>query len=322
MLGVLGVLGVGSAWGALEWSWRSEPPLPNDLTTLPPVSSETCMKCHPSHYDSWHRTFHRTMTREATPENVKGDFNDAVLRYNGIESRMTRKDDRFFIDTVDPEWEGQVLSRGVPLAKAGPIQRATISVDRVVGSHWLQQAFHLAPNGRYLRLPLVYHLVEKRWIHINGAFLMPNSSKFFAKFTFWNASCLYCHNTRPAGNPYPIPNQEVPGYNTTVGELGISCEECHGASERHVHAQQNPARRLAQFASEDADPTIVNPARLSVPRSDDVCRTLPRRPNHPDDDMESKDSGRPVPCRRGIESLLAYLLVRGRNGRAREGGGH
>ncbi len=89
----LGVLVVGSAWGVLERSWRSEPPPPNDLTTLPPVTSETCAKCHESHYASWHRTFHRTMTRDATPENVKGDFNDAVMTYNGVES------------THDPEWE-------------------------------------------------------------------------------------------------------------------------------------------------------------------------------------------------------------------------
>jgi predicted CXXCH cytochrome family protein len=38
-----------------------------------------------------------------------------------------------------------------------------------------------------------------------------------------------------------------------------------------VRAHQNPARRLAQHAAGEADPTIVNPARLSVQRSDDVC---------------------------------------------------
>ena len=270
VLGVLGVLVVGGSWGALDWSWRSEPPPPEDLTTLPPVSSETCVKCHEAEYDSWRRTYHRTMTREATPENVKGDFNDAVMEYNGVVSRMTRVRDRFVIDTIDPDWELQVLRSGVPLEKAGPIHRSVISVDRLVGSHWLQQTFQRGEAGRYLRLPFVYHLGEKRWIHVNGAFLSPNSQQFFAMGTLWNASCLYCHNTRPVGNPYPIPG-ELPGYNTTVGELGIACEACHGASERHVRVNQNPARRLAQLSSGEADPTIVNPARLSVARSDDVC---------------------------------------------------
>ncbi len=53
--------------------------------------------------------------------------------------------------------------------------------------------------------------------------------------------------------------------------MGISCEACHGSGERHVLAHQNPARRIALHASGKADPTIVNPARLSVTRSDDVC---------------------------------------------------
>jgi predicted CXXCH cytochrome family protein len=271
VVGALGLLMVGGVWGVLELNWRSEPPMPDDRTTLSPVTSEACIKCHESHYTSWHRTYHRTMTREATPEYVKGDFNDAVLKYNGVETRFTQKDGRFFIDTIDPEWEAQCLSQGIPQAKAGPIKRHTVSVDRLVGSHWMQQLFHKGQAGRYVRLPLVYHIVEKRWIHINGAFINPSPPQFWAGTTYWNASCLYCHNSRPAGNPYPIPGDNVPGFATSVGELGISCESCHGASERHVRAHQNPARRVAQIASGEADPTIVNPARLSVARSDDVC---------------------------------------------------
>jgi predicted CXXCH cytochrome family protein len=273
--GAVGLLVVGSAWGALEWNWRAAPPLPKDLTSLPPVTSETCAKCHQSHYDSWHRTFHRTMTRDATAENVKGDFNNAVMKYGGFEAHMTQRDNRFFVDVVDPRWESQFRTKGVSLEDAGPVGRLKISVDRVVGSHWLQQAFHYSPNsGRYIRLPLVYHIVENRWIHVNGAFLTPNEPDDFVfpkKGALWNASCLYCHNTRPAGNPIQIPNDDMPGYKSTVGELGISCEACHGASERHVQDHQNPARRLAQIASGAADPTIANPARLSIPRADEVC---------------------------------------------------
>src|SRR5262245_27330916 len=37
---------------------------PADWHAVASVSSETCAKCHAEHYDSWHRTFHRTMTRD------------------------------------------------------------------------------------------------------------------------------------------------------------------------------------------------------------------------------------------------------------------
>src|SRR6266571_4702858 len=118
---------------------------------------------------------------------------------------------------------------------------------------------------------MVYHIVEKRWVHINGVFLAA-SNHYYYKSTVWNNSCLFCHNTRPVQNPVPMPGDpKRPGYSTEVGELGISCEACHGAGERHVRAHQNPARRLAQRYSGEADPSIVNPARLSVVRSTEVC---------------------------------------------------
>jgi hypothetical protein len=269
-LGALGVLLLGSVWAALEWTQRQETPLPEDLAALSPVPSQACFKCHESHYTSWQRTFHRTMTREATPEFVKADFGDAVHHYQGVTSRMVRQGDRFYIDTVDPEWSRQAALKGLPPDQAGAGPRRWFSVDRVVGSHWFQQMLHRDEHGRYLRLPLAYHLVEGRWIHINGAFLTPPDRYFFGKVTLWNESCVFCHNTRPSKNPRPGTDQWS-GYRTEVAELGIACEACHGPGERHVQAHRNPARRLAQRYRDEADPTIVNPARLPVARADDVC---------------------------------------------------
>jgi predicted CXXCH cytochrome family protein len=279
-LGTVGLLLLGSVVGALEWTRRQETPPPEDLTSLPPVSSQACFKCHESHYASWQRTFHRTMTRDATPEYVKADFNEAIHHYQGITSRLTRLGNRFFMETVDPEWEIHRTRQGIPLDKAGVPPSRVFSVDRLVGSHWFQQMMHRDDQGRYLRLPLAYHLVEKRWIHINGAFLMPDPKTFYSKTVVWNETCLYCHNTRPIKNPEPIPG-DMPAYRTEVGELGIACEACHGPGDRHVRAHQNPARRLAQHYAGEGDPTIVNPARLSVARSDDICArchggTMPR----------------------------------------------
>ncbi len=261
--GALVVLLLGGGWGALELNHRQEPPPPEDQTASPPVSSQACFKCHESHYTSWQQTFHRTMTREATPEFVKADFDGAVQQHHGVTARMIRQGDRFFMDTVDPAWTSQIAPQGMPLEKTGPAPRRLLSVDRLVGSHWFQQLLHCDEHGRYVRLPLAYHIVEKRWLHIDGAFLGPDSNEFFSKSTIWNETCVFCHNTRPSKNPEPVPGQ-MTGYRTAVGELGIACEACHGAGERHVRAHRNPARRLAQHLSGEPDPTIVNPARLSV----------------------------------------------------------
>jgi predicted CXXCH cytochrome family protein len=270
-LGAAIVLLPGAIWCALEWIRWHDDALPDDPTTLAPVTSETCYKCHESHYASWKHTFHRTMTREATPEFVKADFDNAEHTYMGVTSRLIRQGDRYFMDLVDPAWASEMVRRGVPLGEAGTPPRRKVSVDRLVGSHWFQQMLHRDETGRYVRLPLAYHIVEKRWIHLNGTFLLPPAADFFANAATWNETCVYCHNTRPSKNVISMPGSPLPLYRTEVGELGISCEACHGAGERHVNAHQNPARRLSQRYSQEGDPTIINPARLPVARSDDVC---------------------------------------------------
>ena len=65
------------------------------------VLSRTCVRCHPDHYASWSRTFHRTMTQLASPEAVLGDFEDASYTYGGVTSRFTRDGARFYIETLD-----------------------------------------------------------------------------------------------------------------------------------------------------------------------------------------------------------------------------
>ena len=50
-------------------------------------TSDACRSCHPNEYASWYASYHRTMTRPATPENVFGDFDDVVAQARGHEQR-------------------------------------------------------------------------------------------------------------------------------------------------------------------------------------------------------------------------------------------
>ncbi len=232
-LGLGGLLLVGGAWGVLHLDQRRgrHPVPPQRVASLP---STACLKCHEEQYHSWHRSFHRTMTREATPDNVKGDFDDATHRFLNVASRMTREGDHFYMETLDPAWAARAApparsaSEGIPalalragvgtvpalaLRAGGAAQqpppaaqwaaapRKKLRVDRLVGSHWFQECLHRDDTGRYWRLPLSYHIVEQRWVHTNSAFLAPDSDDFYSKSTVWNESCVFCHNTRPSKNP-------------------------------------------------------------------------------------------------------------------------
>lgn len=233
------------------------------------ITSVTCGECHRHEYDSWHRTYHRTMTRDATPETVKGDFADAVHHYHGFTTKFTREGESFYVETVDPGWAEIFARAGGRPDRVPPPPVVKFRVDRLVGSHWLQEYLHRAPNGRYIRLPLLYHIAERRWVHSIGAFLAPDSDDFWAQSrgANWNESCLYCHNTEPSKNPIRDHRHGVVGYDTEVGELGIACAACHGHGADHVRAQRDPTARGAT----EAAPDVVDPGRLSVQRRDQIC---------------------------------------------------
>src|SRR3954463_15911342 len=46
------------------------------------VGSSICQSCHPGEFDTWHRSYHRTMTQYPTPENVRGNFNNVTLQFD------------------------------------------------------------------------------------------------------------------------------------------------------------------------------------------------------------------------------------------------
>ena len=233
-----------------------------DLHAIAYVGSAECRRCHADHYASWHRTFHRTMTQQARPHAVLGDFGGARLEYLGVTAHMHRSDDG-----------------GYRIAFEGPGGRGrrTVEVVRAVGSHRYQQ--YLAREGDALvRLPVAWHVLERRWFHMNGAFLTPDPAEpaagesvseadYDRHVVRWNDNCVFCHNVAPD----PGWNERTKRFETSVAELGVACEACHGPGAAHVARNANPLRRYALHLGDTPDPTIVSPARLSPERSAEVC---------------------------------------------------
>jgi hypothetical protein len=97
------VIAAAALAGSGMWWWNSRLKLKessgSDLRSKTPregrpdgyVSSDSCRSCHPQQHDSWHGSFHRTMTQHATPENVRGDFTDTALHYDSKSYRLKRR---------------------------------------------------------------------------------------------------------------------------------------------------------------------------------------------------------------------------------------
>ncbi len=225
------------------------------------VGSQQCKRCHAGHYASWQRTFHRTMTQEAGTRSVLGKFDGSTLDYMGVRARMHRGPlGEFLID-----WS------------AGGAQRWQAQVVRTVGSHRYQQYLGKSAD-RYFRLPIAWDVEQRRFIHMNGAFLTPDPvlpaagssverADYDRHVTRWNDNCVFCHNV----HPNPGWDERRGQFTTQVAELGIACEACHGPGSQHVARNADPWRRYALHLTHVPDTSIRNPARLGARRSAEVC---------------------------------------------------
>ena len=88
------VVGAGLLWSPdVDEDLRDD--LPEQTMGEGFTTSVTCQTCHPTQYDAWHRSYHRTMTQEVTPSAVLGMFDDVVLEDRGYRWRLERRGDRF-----------------------------------------------------------------------------------------------------------------------------------------------------------------------------------------------------------------------------------
>jgi hypothetical protein len=256
----LAVLGLGGAAlaGLAARGVAADLATSRDLHAQRYAGSAECRRCHPSHAESWGRTFHRTMTQDAS--GALGAFDGRALEHGGWTAFMERDPDGAPVVRIERD--------GEPVARH--------RVERTVGSRRYQQ--YLAREGAtWWRLPVAWDVEEQRFFHMNEAFLYPDPPGFGARtiersdyerhVVRWNDNCVFCHNVAPDPGRDPATG----AFDTQVAELGIACEACHGPGAEHAAANASPLRRYAIHASGAPDPTIANPARLDPARSADVC---------------------------------------------------
>ncbi len=226
---------------------------PLNLHEVDYIQSATCQSCHPSHYATWHDTYHRTMTQEASEMAVVGDFDNASNTFQGVTSRFYKEDEMFLIATRG--FDGLMTEYEVVMT---------------IGSRRIQQYVYEATDGSHWRIPMAWNIEEQRWFNLNAGFLHPDESDFNTHLSIWDANCIFCHNT-----------QAMPGYDwnqntfdASVAEMGIACESCHGPAQQHVRVNSNPLRRYWLYLTDPEqlrDPTLITPTELSQTQSVQVC---------------------------------------------------
>ena len=239
--------------------------LPRENVDREFVSSSSCRACHPEQYSSWHATFHRTMTQLATPNSVLAPFDDVQLELDGSRYRLWREGDEFWAEMPDADEESYEMSQGrdVRTAKVATVRRQVVLTT---GSHRVQHYWVASSRGYgLLNLPWEFHIADQRWIPMMDAHVIPPDQP--RTVSHWNSQCIICHSVNGLPGVDPTSGQ----WRTQVTELGISCEACHGPGAEHVAHHRNPLNRYRQRRRHDADPTIVNPARVDSKASAQIC---------------------------------------------------
>lgn len=214
----------------------------------PYASSQSCKDCHLEQFESWHASYHRTMTQIATPTSVMGDFDGVSRTAYGHKIDLSKRGDQFWATMHDPEvsvpTENTIIER--------PIVMTT-------GSHHMQVYWYATGQDRRVgQLPIVWLNESKSWAPIHSIFLRPTQTKLGSAEGRWNHTCIKCHATQGR----PRIDEQSSSVDTHVAEFGIACEACHGSGAEHAAdhraAREHPVR-------------LVNPQELDHERASEVC---------------------------------------------------
>lgn len=224
------------------------------------VTSDNCRACHPKAYDTWHQTYHRTMTQWASQETVLGDFNDVRLELAGKRFVMQRRGGEY-----GAEMDGSEATPGAVRSQSGP-GRVWRRLGMMTGSHHLQVYWMQGDKENKQSLfPFAWLIEDKRWVPFHSTFLRDPAQEPVGQT--WNLNCINCHSTAGQGRP----NYQTYQFETRVGELGIACEACHGPAEKHTSQHRNVLERYVTHFSGGKESTLVNPASLTSKSSSQVC---------------------------------------------------
>ena len=217
------------------------------------TGSKACQDCHKDQYTSWHRTYHRTMTQVASPESVQADFNNVIL---------TNDNTRFTLyKNAEEHW---VRMEQIAVADDVRAEPLNLRIGLITGSHHMQVFWVPEGTGNLqIGFPFTWLIPEKRWVPRNSTFIRPAGLEHRPEA--WNIVCSRCHTT----GVEPRFEAGTRSVATHVGELGISCEACHGPGRRH-----HDLRVLARSNGQDTPlelQEIVHPEKISPERASQVC---------------------------------------------------
>ena len=223
------------------------------------VGASACAGCHAEQAALWQDSHHQLAMQEPAPGKVLGDFDNATISHQGVESRFEQRGEKYFVTTDGADGE---------LAEF-PV-RYTFGVDP------LQQYLLEMPDGKLQALGLAWDSRGnedggQQWFHVYGDESIGHTDllHWTRPSQNWETMCADCHSTA-LDKRYDVATDR---FDTSFAEINVACEACHGPGSRHVdwttEPTDDPTLGLALALNERADVAwILNPATGNSKRSE------------------------------------------------------
>lgn len=191
--------------------------MPDEKTTFAQYAgSQSCKECHADQFAKWESSHHGLAERKPEPKLDDAGFVPAQTFAHGSQTTEARK-------TAAGDYELVSLGFG---SKVSPFK-----VERVIGHEPLRQFLVDGGNGRLQAMEACFDPRTRDWFNVFGSEdRKPGEwGHWTGRGMVWNQMCATCHNTRVRKNY----NAATDAYHTTMAEMTVSCESCHGPMKAH-----------------------------------------------------------------------------------------
>lgn len=185
------------------------------------AGSSTCTECHEQAHAEWAPSNHGMAERDLLTELDRPSFEPPQVFQHASQSTEAR--------FANGRYELVTLGFGT--------NREPYQAMRVIGHNPLRQFLIGRPGGRLQVSEACWDPLTNEWFNVYGVEdRMPGEwGHWTGRGMGWNAMCAACHNTRVRKNY----DEASDSYRTSMTELTVSCEACHGPMKDHVVWQRS-----------------------------------------------------------------------------------
>ncbi|MSU62134.1 MAG: hypothetical protein EXS31_07025 [Pedosphaera sp.] len=196
------------------------------------------------------------MTQVAGQGTVQANFHNIVLTNETTRFSLRQTNDEFWVRME------HLRSSSPGLAPQG----LDVRMGLVTGSHHMQVFWVPGDEGNsQIGFPFTWLIPEKRWVPRNSTFIRPPDTVHRSEV--WNVVCSRCHAT----GVEPRVDGATRTVDTRAGELGISCEACHGPGQRHSQARLAERDQARVVDARTLQSEIVHPEKIDPVRTSQIC---------------------------------------------------